>query len=212
MKNKLLLFKHILLFVLVLSISKGFAQGLGDITPMHTFLQKNSDTSILLEYNYSTIHTPEYFILSKKGDTISAYTYKVLPSIDKRIIVPHNIGYKIFKRNNFDIYNTVVDINIYFNPKYLSQDSLNKFWKEVNIFRPWQIKDDSIDGEACPEYTSEKYISDLGGISLYLVTKDEIKKLYFYGPKYFEEKLCPGRQGRKAILELEKLFLTYFKE
>lgn len=183
------------------------------VTPMHEFLKKNADTTFILKYESNWLHAPEYFIISKKGDTISSYTYRSGPKIDKRITLPRNIAYKLHQRNSLDIVHTPVDINFYFNPKYLHQDTLMQFWTSIMKLSPWKITDDSVDGEGCPLINgNKKHISDGGGIMLDLITKNGIKNLYFYAPDFFEKEGCPGRPGRKSILGISKLFSTYFKE
>lgn len=185
------------------------------ITPLHEFFRTHADTTIILQYESSWLRTPEYFIISKKGDTISSYTYKALPKIDKRIILPRAIGYKLNQRNKSDMFNTPVDINLYFNPKYLSPDTLIQFWASIMKFSPWRIKDESVDGNGCPlpqgNNKNKKFIEDGGRIILDLITTDGSKRLNFYAPEFFEE-VCPGRTGRKSAIEISKLFKTYFKE
>ncbi|MBB6274085.1 hypothetical protein HDF26_004558 [Pedobacter cryoconitis] len=213
-KNLYLLF--IIPFLMINSLSAQVKKNtLSGITPMHEFLKANADTTFILQYTSNWMHTPEYLIISKKGDTISSYTYKSLPKVDKRINLPRAIGYQLNKRNTLDMYATTVDINLYFNPKYLSSDTLKQFWTSIVKLSPWQIKDDSIDGNGCPltnDNKSRKTINDGGGIILDLITKNGIQRLNFYAPDFFEKEVCPGRAGRKSILGISKLFETYFKE
>jgi len=185
-----------------------------NITPMHKYLQENADSTILFERINYRINRPEYFIVSKVGDTVSIYNYQPLKEIDKKILLPKTLGYKLYKRNRLDYINAPVDINIYFNPIYLDKDNSNLLWKSLLAQKPWEINDDSIDGESCPNAKNgyDKNIYDGGGISLYLVTKNNIKRLYFYAPRYYEKEVCPGRKGRQAIIEVENIFKSYFKD
>lgn len=185
-----------------------------NVTLMHTFLQKNADSTILFERMNYKINRPEFFIISKVGDTVSIYHYQQLKEIDKRILLPKAIRYKLYKRNRLDYLSEPIDINIYFNPIYLNRDSITIFWQSLLKQQPWQINDDSIDGESCPNAKNgyDRNIYDGGSISLYLITKNNIKRLYFYAPQYYEKEVCPGRKGRQAIIAIEKLFKTYFKD
>jgi len=71
--------------------------------------------------------------------------------------------------------------------------------------KPWLLVDDEIKGTGCPiDSKSTPVIYDGGGINLYLITKSEIKLLYFYAPGYYE-KYCKGRQGRKSVLKIQSL-------
>ncbi len=208
---KACLLKLLLFTVLVLSTFKAVSQGINNITPMHLFLQKNSDSTIIFKKESNWISPPQYFIISKKSDTISLYEYKDI--YDRNIVLRKKIRDTIFKlSHNANLFK--VDINIFFRAKYIDSQSAQSFWKLLLMQKPWQIKDDKDDGgEGCPKYyTKEKYISDLGGISLHLITKNEIKPLYFYAPKYLETEVCPSRLGRKAILKIEELFDKYFRE
>ncbi len=187
------------------------AQSIGQITSLHLFLQNNADSTLIYKKESNWIAPPVYLIISKKEDTISLYTYN---SLYKKIKAPSSILDTISKIKNYPNYlqSYNVGINKFFDAKYIDDTSAIELWTLLNQQKPWQIGDDKSDGTACKDYTEEKYISDLGGISLFLITKSEIKALYFYGPQYFEEKVCPTRPGRKAVLEIEKLFLKTFKE
>lgn len=200
--------RKILIIIIAITYSDiTFGQEIKGITPMHNFLQKNADTTIIFEYEYSVIHTPEYKILSKKGDTINLYSYGTL--FDKKINMPSILKGKLFI-NSWDIMKIPVDINVYFNVKQVSIKRAKEFWNNITLLHTWQIPDDNIDGEGCAIKDVKVY--DGVGIVLYLITKNEIKRLYFYEPQYFEKKACPGRKGRQAILKIENLFSTYFKE
>lgn len=210
--------KYLLLLIFSQIAIDGLAQRIGivpqlNVTPMHRYLQRNADSTILFERMNYRINKPEYFIVSKVGDTISIYSYQQLKEIDKKILLPNALGYTLYKRNRLDYLNEPIDINIYFNPHYLDRDSSKIFWQFLLKQQPWKIHDDSIDGEGCPNVKNgyDRNIYDGGGINLYLVTKNNIKRLYFYAPKYYEKEVCPGRKGRQAILEIEALFKTYFK-
>lgn len=199
-----------LVFMFILASMKGFTQQKTASTTIHTFLQKNADSTIIFKYESNWIQPPEYFILSKKVDTITAYFYKSF--YKTKINMPDKIRDSLYKINKYYESNNV-SVNRFFIPKYLTDEDLLVFWRALLKQHPWQINDDSIDGKNCTNTKKGFYknISDGGGISLYLITKNNIKHLYFYAPKYYEKELCPGRKGRQAILEIEALFKTYFK-
>ena len=76
-------------------------------------------------------------------------------------------------------------------------------WQNVLAHNPWKIKDDKVEGSGCPigKGIRNLEISDGNGYNLALITKNEIKKLYFYEPGTYEQH-CPGRDGRKAIIKI----------
>lgn len=189
-----------------------YCQTIEQITPMHLFLQKNADSTIIYKKESSWLEPPVYFMISKKQNTISLYTYKSL--YRNKIKIPTHIRDTINKIKNYSDYSQSynVSINKFFDAKYINDESAEIFWTSLNQLKPWGINDDKKDGAACKEYTADKYVSDLGGISLFLITKTDVKSLYFYRPKFFEEKVCPTRVGRQSILEIERLFLEVFKD
>ncbi len=201
--------------ILMLSASITFAQKLSNIpkmniTPMHTFLQKNADTSIIFSYASGFINTPTYFVLSKKSDTVTLYKYD--SGFKKHLAkIPKRISDSLYKLNrpweSFD-----VGINRFFSVLNVDQESALMFWSKIASLKPFHLKDDLTNGEGCKANTTyDNNIYDGGGIELYLVTQNGIRNLYYYAPQYYE-KLCPGREDRKAIIKIEELFLAYFKE
>lgn len=190
-----------------------FAQKEDKPNALQLFLQANADSTIIFQYELYSVQLSPYYILSKKADTITAYTYKALPKLDKRIRLPRSIGAKIRHRNYIAINLVPIDVNIYFQPVYFSPKKLLNFWKNITKENPWQLADDSVDGHACIDSQGNRtgnYIYDGGGIYLYLITKNEIKKLDYYAPQFFEKEVCPGRKGRISILKIEQLFDRHF--
>ncbi|WP_133248553.1 hypothetical protein [Pedobacter yonginense] len=215
MKNYKIL-KYPLIICLVLMNNYLFGQNVSivpdvNITSVHKFLQKNADSTILFGYDKSWGNPPEYFILSKCVDTLTAYFYKSF--YKSKINMPRAIRDSLYKINKYYESRNIA-INRFFTPKYLTDNDLSAFWHYLLTQQPWQINDDSIDGQGCPKAKDgyDKNIYDGGGISLYLITKKNIKRLYFYAPQYYEKEMCPGRKGRIAIIEIEKLFKSYFKD
>lgn len=128
--------------------------------------------------------------------------------------MPKNIRDAIYKRSRTDIFSTPMDVNFFFSSLYLSKDSSAVFWREIAKVKPWQLKDDSNDGEGCKinaKDGKDNNIYDGGGIKLYFITNTEIKVLYFYAPDFYE-KQCPGRLGRQGVLKIATLFSKFVKE
>ncbi|MGN8059405.1 hypothetical protein ACTJKN_24205 [Pedobacter sp. 22163] len=180
------------------------------ITPMHKFFQQHADSTYIIS-SRGSFDIPNYKILSKVGDTISAYTYESNAKVGPKLReIPKVFRDTFLKKNANLIYFIPADINIFFQPKYLNINSLKQFWTKSSKLKIWSINDDKIDGEGCDVRQPKYAISDGGHLYLHLITKDSIKELFFYAPDYYNEK-CPGRKGRKAILELSDLFNIYFK-
>ncbi len=204
------IFKVIIILLFCFGFSKG-QEGYKTYkpTPVDEFLRRNADTTIVFNIlgNWS-LPKPVYY-LSKKGDTINFYRYGTY--YNYRILAPRNIGDSINKAHR-DWDALKMGINRFFNLINVPKHEIIMLWKRVLEQKPWQIKDDVVEGLGCAEYTDDKYISDMAGIGLYLITKNTTKYLYFYSPEYFETKVCKSREGRKAIIAIEKLFEKYFKD
>jgi len=202
---------HSITLIVFLSSIRSLAQNANAITSMHTYLQQHADSTIIFKYTSNWITAPlEFKIISKKGDTITRYIYKStekLPKMPKSIRDTLSKIHKPLDPRSEYVKLHSVGINKFFNALYTDDKSIKAFWRELQNLSPWTLNDDSIEGEGCPGQVDQIY--DGGGISLFLITKQGVKQLYFYAP-YFYDKICPGKKGRQAILSIEKVFNKYF--
>ncbi len=184
--------------------------------PLYDFMQQNADSTLIFtfETNWLAI-PPSLMILSKKKDTISIYTYRSIYTPD--VIVPRKIRDKLYQLDGYpQILLAKIDVNRFFSAKYIEPEKSAAFWKSILKFKPWQIKDDKHEGgEGCPldpnNKNSQTKLFDGGSVVLDLITKDNIRHLHFYAPEFYEQKdMCPGRKARMDILEIEKVFFSYF--
>ena len=165
-----------------------------ETTAMHRFMQANADSTIVVQYTGGWIDPPMFYLLSKKEDTVTCYLYKDDRKYTSINAVPRKIGVAMSSRTWYDIYKTPVDINRFFNVYEIQPDSLIAFWNKVSALKPWEIKDDSIEGKGCPIAKNRSItIDDGAGICVHLITRDNIKTLTFYEPDSFE-RYCPGRK------------------
>jgi hypothetical protein len=181
-------------------------------------LQKLSDSTILYEARSNWGGVANYYILSKKSDTVNAFTYRDLAADHQTRIIP-GIRKQMLKPHPYQIMFTKPAINQYFNFQPMPMDQVSKLWKEMLALNPWSIGDDAINGMGCPKeammkkikkdgksYTIEyTQIYDGGALRIYLITKGNIKVLNYYAPDYYET-FCPGRVDRLAALKIESLF------
>ncbi|RZJ72665.1 MAG: hypothetical protein EOO47_22335, partial [Flavobacterium sp.] len=172
----------IILIFLFRTPSLAQEQGLNKIFKL---LQESTDTSFLIHnYNTHELQFPTFKILSRINSEISLYRYSNDKTTNAKVIDPFDIdASKLLKLKN------------------ISVEDKELLWKKMSAINPWDIKDDNIEGEGCPN----KYVYHQAGISLYLITKGKIKKLSFYAPHYFQ-RVCKKRAGRQSIIKLEKLF------
>lgn len=205
-------YKFFLLVILIINFTVTFGQQNLKSSPLYKFLKSNGDSTIILHYQSTWEIPPKYMILSKKGDTISTFTYDIINNTDKRAIMPHNFMYKLFEVGFLKFNKGPASINEFFHPKYISADSLRHLWRSVMSVKPWGIKDDKIDGVGCPisHDSLQRMIRDGSSLILDLITKKEILPLKFYAPDYYEKEICPGRDSRQRVLKIDKLFRSYF--
>lgn len=211
-KNKIWLY---LLFLMIL-LSSAKSQTTNTVAPILKFLQKNADSSFVFEHCSSWLrYAPEYLILIKKQDTLSAFVYDGNYRKDEKFnLLPKVFRDTLLRKNREMRIMTPIGINHLFTPKYLEADSLRVFWRSLIKLNLWNITDDTVDGIGCPisnDRDNNGLETDQNGMRLYLITKTQIKALEFYAPLQAEE-ICPGRKGRQTILKVEKVFQDYLKE
>ncbi|MFD0940397.1 hypothetical protein [Pedobacter boryungensis] len=208
MKNKLLL-KIVLVSLILFQGAVSAQENKKNIPPLYNYLQNNADSTIILTYQQDFLYPAVHFILSKQSGNVALYLYG--SPYDRRGLdaIPRNIR-GFFQKRDIEISRLKVDTNSYFNPKYVKPKKAVKLWRKTMSYQPWQISDDAIDGEGCAKSgNNDNDIYDGGSISLFLITKGNIKRLYFYAPAFYDKK-CPKRNGRRSILAIERLFKAYF--
>jgi hypothetical protein len=196
----------LILYLAIFSTLEIYAQANG-ITPLHKFMQLNADTTFILEHQSGWLGPPKYLILSKKGDTTTAYIYDTPPKAN--VLMPNSIRSAIHKANGYNP-NRNIEVNQFFRPVPMPNEFDGKAWKMLLAERPWNISDDKVDGRGCPPKKDRSEIDDGGTTNLYLITAGEIKTLSFYAPDFYEKE-CPGRKGRQSILKIDQLFSELFK-
>ncbi|MDX3916317.1 MAG: hypothetical protein QHC79_22440 [Pseudosphingobacterium sp.] len=160
------------------------------------------------------------FIVSKKGDTVSFFTYHYdryhLPRYET---LPDSLGDfirdKQFPRNvsKFGPFFSVHEIPV--------KDGL-KIWRQLMELNPWKMADDNSYGSGCPpikKVTTDKKGNtvtkerlgqhDLHTYFFDLLTKNGTKHLRYYAPEVLE-KACPGKDGRKQAIKVKELLLKAF--
>lgn len=196
----------------VLNVVDAYAQK-HKSAPLFDFFQKNSDSTIILSHLQNIYEYPDYFIVSKKGDTINMYTYRFRNLIETPINVDVPKAFaKAIARVNYMAIDQAPAINTLLKVMVVDKQSLNTLWKDLMNEQIWNIKDDAVDGEGCPVVKGKNVIEifDGGGPLFKLITKERIKDLKFYSPVFYEEH-CPGRSGRISAIKVQELFKTYFK-
>jgi hypothetical protein len=180
--------------------------------PLFDSFQKNSDSTIILSHLQNIYEYPDYFIVSKKGDTINMYTYRFRNLIEPPINVEVPKAFaKAIAHVNYMAIDQAPAINTLLKVMVVDKQILNMFWKDLINEKIWNIKDDVIEGEGCPVVKGKNVVEifDGGGPLFKLITKERIKDLKFYSPVFYEAH-CPGRSGRISAIKVQELFKTYF--
>lgn len=194
-----------LLSFLIVVAGNCFSQSRG-VIPLHTFFQKNADSTIVLEYNTDGYEPNYYFVLTKTGDTINSFRY--LAKINYEKVKMPKVLKMIISLEKYKGIDDLATINQYFNVVDLSEDTLKLVWKEAGRLNVWKIVEDN-----SPVYCkNEKKVAGMihrCDLMLQLITKDKIKLLHFNCP-WLEEERCPGNFNRKGAIGVDTLFRKYF--
>ncbi|MDI3318800.1 hypothetical protein [Pinibacter soli] len=186
-----------LLFVFHFSFSQGHKF---EKTPLCNFLRQNFDSTIVLNY----AHNGNDFQMISKWDSFTAYFSYYDPfKWSAGYTFPLALKYKFLTED--DVFrNTDPDTNRYFIPHKVDYRLRNQNWINIDQFNLWNLKDDKSD-------TCHKKCTVMDGsvYELYLITKTEIKKLYFDNPDFYEE-CCPGNKDRQTVLAVLKIFESTF--
>lgn len=199
-----------------------FSQSTHPADSLFTKLQQYTDSTMVLEYTSNWIGPPSLYILSKKNDTLNAYTYRNI-FLDRKIrgeMIP-GIRREMNPDDAYKIMITKPDINEFFHFYPIEKKAIHKFWAKLHKIAPWSLTDDSVNGFGCPPRKPEitkagdtifrdENIYDGGGMRLYLITKEQIKMLDYYAPDFYI-RICPGRKDREGILKIGKIFKEYIR-
>lgn len=200
--------RTILLLIIFPFLSFSQSKGVG-ITPMHKFFQQSTDSTIIIEYSHIADSRPSFYrVLSKTGDLVQAFKYEPVDTSyyffgRLRASMPVVLWNK-FLAERAAFLRSPASINIFFN--YIQMDAVQtkKLWREIMSLKPWKLVDDYTYGAECKGIPAGVTIEG-GTWIIHLITKKEIKTLYYLLPEYFE-KQCPGNKNRQAVVKIEEIF------
>ncbi|WP_285058102.1 hypothetical protein [Pedobacter ginsengisoli] len=182
--------------------------------PLYIYLRDKADSTLVFrDINTWGLEAPHFVILAKKRKKISFYEYVGHSALRGQWIKDFTAVQKKLRRLRRVLITKVTPkMKEYFAIYPISCEEKTLLWKSTLDTDPWGIADDKVDGEGCPVAEDKKFyrIHDAGGMSLALITRNEIRGLDFYAP-YHYEKQCPGRKGRAAIIKIATLFTAQTK-
>jgi hypothetical protein len=191
------------LFFISYSIS---AQQHERITPLHEFFQANYDSTIIYHSWSNWYSAPNFLIVARHKDKLYYFTYT---SPYKNLLgryFPGNISQKFMEEEN-KFERTVPDTNRYLLSKDILQETLGKYWNELQAANLWKLKDDKHSLTS----TGNCMIADGNTNTFYLINKEGIKVLNFYEPAYWEE--CLGKDiNRQRAIKARAMFQRIAKE
>ncbi|WP_421938289.1 hypothetical protein [Pedobacter sp.] len=202
--------KKIILMLLWILPAASFGQSKGrGVTPMHKFFQQYTDSTIIVEYSQVADGRPSFYrVISKTGDLVDAFKYEPVDSSYYSVFKLKRsmpvVLWNMFTAKRTGFKHNPADINIFFNHVHMGTDRTKKLWQEIISLKPWQLVDDYNYGTECKGIPAG-ITYDGGTWIMHLVTKKEIKTLYYLLPDYFE-KQCPGNKNRQAAVRIEEIF------
>ena len=122
--NKWFKLRCLICIIFLFSTTFAFGQRY-KIAPLYDFFQQHADSTIILSHLQTIYDYPEYYIVSKTGDTINMYTYRYLTPLKTsgKVIVPGAIAKRV-NEVNLEAMIAIPYINALFQVKVMSKDSL----------------------------------------------------------------------------------------
>lgn len=183
----------------------------GSVTPMHKFFQQYADSTIIREYRIEG-RPPIYRILTKTDNMVNSFCYEAIDTTWRKIssIRKHSpvILWNMLSAKKTLFQDIPADINIFFNIAPINSDTTKKMWTDITKTKPWQLVDDRAFGYGCKN-VEDPVISEARPAIIHLITRQEIKTLFFMTPAYFE-KLCPGNKYRQAFIKIDEIINKKF--
>ncbi|QNL47885.1 hypothetical protein H8S90_13760 [Olivibacter sp. SDN3] len=183
--------------------------------------KKNADSTIIFQGITPMANVPDnLFIVSKKDDTVSLFTYhysrRDIPAYAK---LPQTLGNHI-RNKKYDRKGFRIDR--FFDVYDISTEKGGSLWQELMAYKPWQLRDDKVYGSGCPvepkittfedgSSMEELKWTEAAGHSylVKLITEDSTKQLLYSSPEDLD-KWCEPKEGRQHIIKIKELLLTYF--
>lgn len=99
-----------------------------DSAPLFDFLKNTADSTIILSHMAIIYDYPDYYIVSKTGDTVNMYTYryKNLVQPSPNVTFPKAISMLITHRNIMMMIKEQPDINALFEVKVADRETMAK--------------------------------------------------------------------------------------
>jgi hypothetical protein len=173
-----------------------------DSTPLHTFFQRNYDSTIIYQSGLRQKDGPNYLILAKQANQVYFFSYSSPYREAAGRYFPGRL-ISFFANEEAAFRAAVPDTNRYLLPVAVLSDTLRRYWRLLNPRRFWAVKDDR--QIPPPSSTHPCGIDDGDDNTFYLITPRSLKVASFYAPAYWEE--CLGKDpNRQQAISARRLF------
>jgi hypothetical protein len=153
-------------------------------------LQLDFDFSVIESFSSSGDIGPNYYILAKKGDSLTAWRY-------------HKTGSGRSRRN------IITDTSLHrVEIESVKLDGLLDIILKNDLAN---VPSEPKDTYGCGFGGEKHLIYDTDAVNFILITKQEHREITFYAPEFFEEK-CPGSVARQAVIACAQAFMKTFEK
>jgi|GEM_PF-5006946 len=153
-------------------------------------LQQNFDYSVIQSFSSSEDTGPNYYILAKKGDSLTAWRYNKTGLGSGR------------SRRNIKTDTTLHQVEI-------GRGKLDSLLDIVLKNDLANVPSEAKDNYGCAFSGEKRMIYDTDAVNFILITKQEHRVITFYAPDFFEEK-CPGSTARQTVIACAQAFMKTF--
>jgi len=172
-----------------------------EITPLHTFFQRNYDSTVIYQSGLREQRGPYYLILAKQQNRVDFFTYISPYRETAGRYFPGNLV-RHFARKEAEFRAATPDTNQYFLPGMVQSSVLTTCWNQLDTRRLWAIKSDQ---QAASGASGQCVIDDGDYSTFYLIDRRAIRAASFYAPAYFEE--CLGKNvNRQQAIHAQNIF------
>jgi hypothetical protein len=170
------------------------------VTPLHTFFQRNYDSTIIYQIGLREQFGPAYQVLAQHRGQFYFFTYQSPYRHARGRYFPGNLV-RHFTRQESAFRAAEPDTNRYLLPGTVLPDTLRRYWQRLRPGQLWALKGD---GPGWP--AARTCVIDDGDHNIfYLIDRRGIRSAAFYAPAYWEE--CIGKDpNRQQALSIIKVF------
>jgi hypothetical protein len=148
----------------------------------------------------------DFQIIAKFENIVYLFYYRNPYKWTNGYVFPGKLTYK-FMDENSAFRKTVPDTNRYFMPLRMSSEKRNQFWLRITKMDQWNLESDHGARDTCQK---KDLPWNAGSLTYCLITKNQVRTVYFDGP-WDREEHCPGNKNRHAAIAILEIFKLAFQ-